>query len=54
MSTQGKPIVYQTPPEYDQATQYVVQGEPEDRGDCVFYPCLVLELPEEDAEEEPV
>ena len=32
-----KPLVYADVPDFDQETQYVVQGEPVDRGDDIYF-----------------
>ena len=41
----NKPIVYAPVPDFDQETQYVTQGEPIEQDDCIYYPCVVHDLP---------
>ena len=40
-----KPIVYAQVPDFDQETQYVTQGDPVEKDDCIYYPCVVNDLP---------
>ncbi len=40
-----KPIVYAQVPDFDQETQYVTQGNPVEMDDCIYYPCIVNDLP---------
>ena len=52
-----KPTVYEPVPEFDQLTQYVMQGDPIEKDDCIYYPCVVNDLPpqeEGNPEEGPV
>jgi hypothetical protein len=39
-----KPIVFQDIPEFDQATQYVEQDAPVDRGDDIYFGVNVLTM----------
>ena len=40
-----KQIIYEPVPEFDQEIQYVMQGEPIEQNDCIYYPCIVHDLP---------
>ena len=40
-----KQIIYEPVPEFDQLTQYVTQGDPVEKDDCIYYPCVVNDLP---------
>ena len=43
-----KPTVYEPVLQFDQETQYVTQGEPIEQDDCIYYPCVVHDLPPEE------
>lgn len=47
-----KPEVYQEIPDYDQETQYVVQLEPIEMEDCIYYAVEVRDLDLDDLIEE--
>ncbi len=47
-----KPEVYQEIPDYDQETQYVVQLEPIEMEDCIYYAVEVRDLDLDDPTEE--
>ena len=40
-----KKIIYESVPEFDQLTQYVMQGDPVEKDDFIYYPCIVHDLP---------
>jgi len=40
-----KQIIYEPVPEFDQLTQYVMQGDPVETENCIYYPCVVHDLP---------
>ena len=40
-----KQIVYEPVPEFDQETQYVTHGDPVEKDDCIYFPCVVHDLP---------
>ena len=40
-----KKIIYESVPEFDQLTQYVMQGDPIETEDSIYYPCVVNDLP---------
>jgi len=40
-----KQIIYEPVPEFNQETQYVTRGEPIEQDDCIYYPCVVHDLP---------
>ena len=40
-----KQIIYEPVPEFDQLTQYVMQGDPIETEDSIYYPCIVHDLP---------
>jgi len=40
-----KPTVYEPVPQFDQLTQYVMQGDPVETENCIYYPCVVHDLP---------
>ena len=40
-----KQIIYEPVPEFDQLTQYVTHGDPVEKDDCIYYPCVVHDLP---------
>jgi len=40
-----KQIIYAPVPEFDQLTQYVMQGDPVEKDDFIYYPCIVHDLP---------
>ena len=48
-----KPDVYQEIPDYDQETQYVVQLEPIELEDCIYYAVEVRDLDLDDNEPDP-
>ena len=41
----GKPTVYEPVLQFDQLTQYVTQGDPVEKDDCIYYPFVVNDLP---------
>lgn len=46
-----KPIIYEEIPEYNQETQYIIQLEPVEQEDCIYYGVEIRELEVEDNEE---
>ena len=42
---ENKPIVYAPVPEFDQEKQYVTQGDPIETDNCIYFPCVVNDLP---------
>ena len=40
-----KQIIYEPAPEFDQETQYVTQGDPVETENCIYFPCIVNDLP---------
>ena len=40
-----KPTVYEPVPQFDQLTQYVMQGDPVETEDSIYFPCVVNDLP---------
>ena len=40
-----KPIIYAEIPEFNQSTQYIIQLEPVEQGDCIYYGVEIKELP---------
>lgn len=40
-----KPIVYAEIPEFNQSTQYVIQLEPVEQEDCIYYGVEIRTLP---------
>lgn len=48
-----KQIIYDPVLEFDQLTQYAMQGDPVEKDDCIYYPCVVNDLPpQEDINQE--
>ena len=47
-----KQIIYDSIPEFDQATQYVIQKEPIEEEDCIRYGVEIHELPPQEENEE--
>ena len=43
-----KQIIYAPVPEFDQETQYVTQGDPVETENCIYFPCIVNDLPPEE------
>jgi len=43
-----KQIIYEPAPEFDQQTQYVMQGDPVETENCIYFPCIVNDLPPEE------
>ena len=43
-----KQIIYEPVPEFNQETQYMTQGDPVEKDDCIYYPCVVHDLPPEE------
>jgi hypothetical protein len=43
-----KPIVYALIPEFNQETQYVVQLDPVEKDDCIYYGVEIKDLPEQE------
>jgi len=39
-----KPIIYADIPEFNQETQYVVQSEPVDMGEYIYFGIIVLDM----------
>ena len=40
-----KPTVYEPVPQFDQETQYVTQWDPVETENCIYFPCIVHDLP---------
>lgn len=40
-----KQIIYEPVPQFDQLTQCVMQGDPIETEDSIYYPCIVNDLP---------
>ena len=40
-----KQIIYEPVPEFNQQTQYVMQGDPVETENCIYVPCVVHDLP---------
>jgi len=43
-----KQIIYEPAPEFDQLSQYVTQGDPIEKDDSIYFPCIVHDLPPEE------
>jgi len=40
-----KQIIYEPVPEFNQETQYVTQGYPIETDNCIYFRCVVNDLP---------
>ena len=40
-----KQIIYEPVPEFDQLTQYVTHWDPIETDNCIYFPCVVNDLP---------